>query len=377
MNKALFSGLLRAEAASNPMQTELTFVFTDFEGNKNKQGIPREESENIIRTGIFMPIKLSFMHDEPYRHETSLPIGFITDLELQEENERIVGKAIVWNYEFPDVVDKLKKASAETVQFSWEIFYKSYEKRDGIQWLRDCTVQAATIVSQPAYQGRTPMLAIAEDTSNEELAARLDSLKTYVHKIENVLHLRSSSMAETEQTEIEVNETPVDIAEVSDTEPSAQDEAITQPTDNESETSVEVSDAVTMHSLPVTEWEAFNDELNQLREYKNTIESEKLRAARLENRSQDLVAAGLKMTEDLKNLLNTKLVDLQDEEFSTYLSLVKAAGAGSSAQASTNDTRRGSNERSIVPDPTVVTNETVSIADLAKQLKTVGKRTKR
>ena len=57
----------------HPFQTQIEFIFTDFLPNKNNQGIPIEEAQNIINTAIGMPIKISRAQEKG--HAGAIPVG--------------------------------------------------------------------------------------------------------------------------------------------------------------------------------------------------------------------------------------------------------------------------------------------------------------
>lgn len=59
MHKLYIQQKVLAERYKNPFQTELEFVSTDFEPNKNKQAIPKSEAENIINSARNMPNKVN------------------------------------------------------------------------------------------------------------------------------------------------------------------------------------------------------------------------------------------------------------------------------------------------------------------------------
>lgn len=137
---------------------DLWFVFTDFQPNANKQGIPRDEVPNIMQTGLHKPVKIAFRNGEWYGHAGATPIGPI--VEFVEEDQRLLAKAVLWKHEFPEVYEVLKQ-NQDDVYFSWELYY-SYAEADGsTQWLRGCEVIGSTIVDNPAYEDRTPLIALS------------------------------------------------------------------------------------------------------------------------------------------------------------------------------------------------------------------------
>lgn len=195
---AVFNGTFRAAASeSDPDQLHLRFIFTDFLPNRNKQGVPAEEADNVIRTGLHKPVKISFASRKPKGHLGAFPIGPILSLEKSED--KIVGEAVVWRSEFPDVAQFLETASASEggVQFSWELLFKDSNLDDnGTQWLRDISTKGITIVDTPAYQGRTPLLAIAEDYLMEETQKRVEELAVQVAELQNAVAEKDTKITE-------------------------------------------------------------------------------------------------------------------------------------------------------------------------------------
>lgn len=179
MKRANFSGMVKAEAnASHPLQHNLKFIFTDFEPNKNRQGVPKSEADNILATAMYMPVKVNYTGNRVRGHANAAPIGPITSVEYRDDY--ISGNAVIWRSENPDFIEYLKKASAEEggVRFSWELYYRDSEFDDhGVEWLRGVVVGAITIVDDPAYGDRTPLLSFAETEQQDTLAMQIDDLK--------------------------------------------------------------------------------------------------------------------------------------------------------------------------------------------------------
>jgi hypothetical protein len=128
--KTTFAGKVfasQASAENNPFQAKLTFVFTDFEPNSNKERVLPEEADNLLTSGQYAPIKILFGRAGPEGHPGSYPVGPITKLYLGEykDNPAILGEAVLWKREFPFIDDFLAAASEGEVQFSWELGYTS------------------------------------------------------------------------------------------------------------------------------------------------------------------------------------------------------------------------------------------------------------
>lgn len=174
-------GVAYSAVMLNPSVTWAKFILTDDKPNANRQRIPKEEFKNLIRSGIFMPIKMAIKRIAD-GHEEAVPLGVITH--LKEENENIVALAALWSKERPEDVlllkDKFNKGSS--INVSWEIQYGNSETEEkGVQALKDVELTAATIVGLPAYAGRTPMIAFAaKKWSDPYINALPDSSFLYI-----------------------------------------------------------------------------------------------------------------------------------------------------------------------------------------------------
>lgn len=200
-----------AAVGMNPTITWAKFVLTDNLPNANKQRIPLSEFANLIKTGIFMPIKkawytISETHDEVY------PLGVITNLKRDKDElsgvERITGIAGLWSRERPQDIDELKEmaASGEPIDLSWEILYEdSTLAEDGVSDLHGTALKATTIVSNPAYAGRTRIMALAAKEgegskdpitiTEENKLEELELLKTKVAELEGKLQEAEKALA--------------------------------------------------------------------------------------------------------------------------------------------------------------------------------------
>lgn len=175
--KAQVNGFIRALAnQTHPLQTNLLLILTDFEPNKNNQGIPITEAENILNTALHTPLKINFDGAEFYGHTSASPIGPITRVYKGIDNGRdvIFAEAVVWNDLYEDISDHLKLAFAEGIGTSWEIYYKDSVTENNVQWLQGCVFAGTCVVKTPAYgPNRTRLLAVAEKL-NERAKERLN-----------------------------------------------------------------------------------------------------------------------------------------------------------------------------------------------------------
>jgi hypothetical protein len=161
-----------AAISLNPLVTWVKFVLTDDKPNGNKQRIPQSEFANLIKSGVFMPIKMA-LGSINEGHDASLPIGVITH--LKEAGDQVRGIGALWSKERPEDVDYIRQefSSNRPLNLSWEIVYESDNTtQDGITELVNTALRAITLVGMPAYEGRTPILAVASKWT----AAYIDSL---------------------------------------------------------------------------------------------------------------------------------------------------------------------------------------------------------
>lgn len=157
----------------NPTLTKLSFVFTDNQPNGNNKAIPTSAFPSIIKTGVFMPIKMA-EGEIALDHTGAVPLGVIASLKekkVSENIDQVVGEAVLWTKERPEDINFIKTAfaSGEKLNISWELLYSDSKIDDkGVEWLNDVVVKAATFVGIPAYLGRTPVLEVASQNLPEE-----------------------------------------------------------------------------------------------------------------------------------------------------------------------------------------------------------------
>lgn len=204
-----------ASVSLNPSFVWTKFVLTDDKPNQNKQRIPKEEFANLIKSGIFAPVKMSFGEINE-NHDESFPIGVITH--LKEENDKILGMAALWSRERQEDVLKIKQmvADGNLPQLSWEILFEnSVQEETGVEALANTVLRAVTLVSMPAYKGRTPIYAAAstninsEDNSVEELEklqARISELDTALKAKDEEIASLNAKIAESEPELVSLRE---------------------------------------------------------------------------------------------------------------------------------------------------------------------------
>lgn len=179
-----------ASITHNPNVSWAKVVFTDDVPNYNKQRVPKDEFPNVLQTGALMPIKMATgrINDG---HERAIPLGVISH--LKDEGNKILGLAALWRDEREEDIELLKAMmDTETKpQLSWELHYDNFtEDENGIKDLHGVVVKALTIVGNPAYKGRTPIIAMAsqqntESSSTEVTIVNEDEYKAKIKELED------------------------------------------------------------------------------------------------------------------------------------------------------------------------------------------------
>jgi hypothetical protein len=166
------------EDYKNPLLTFVQLVFTDDKPNANKQGIKQAEFGNLTKSMTYMPIKAKFDPEEGVAgHADASIVGVIKT--GHHEGDKVVAIGALYRDEYPELIDYFKKqvADGNKVDFSWEVRYKDSEiDGEGVEWLKGTTTKAITAVRNPAYQGRTPLVAISAidfvNQINQEITRR-------------------------------------------------------------------------------------------------------------------------------------------------------------------------------------------------------------
>lgn len=348
--KAQFTGLLKATASDNeqhPLQAIAEFVFTDFTANANKQGVQSTEALNILKSGLNQPVKVDFTGHRIGDHDYALPVGSITHMEHKED--KIIGKAVIWRNEFPDLFEYLLKASASEggVQFSWELMYKDKElDSNGVQWLKDVVVAGIAIVSNPAYAGRTPLLALASEKRQASLQQLSEKVAAVIEGLEKAGAIENAS--ETSHMELEAVMTAVEGLK-------ADIIAVREKLDA---VKIEAPAAELLQTEASEELTALKSEVEELRAYKTEAEASKARAELLSARTQAL--AGLMSDSDISDKADFILA-LADEQFTAFIASLQSVASKQPAKASDKG-------RISIPDPLTQSpkGDGVSIRDIAQ-----------
>lgn len=361
---ARMHGFIRAVAdQAHPLQTKLSLILTDFEPNRNKQAVPKTEASNIIRYAVNSPLKINFDGDQVYGHKGARPIGTIIEPAMGNDNGRevIFAEAIVWNDINTDVVDHIRKAFAEGIGTSWEIYYdtdQSVFDDNGVEWLGGCVFAGTCIVETPAYgPNRTRLLAIAEELNKRddelmenELMPQVDEKTTAVSSdtltgdISDAMNTFSKlyeglwgMLEEADQLERELATT--DITTVA--------EQFTKALSSIQKRFDALKEKAAKAELVEAELTTLKDGIAQ-------AEVAKVEAEKLETRKALLAELGIEITDERKDFY----LGMAEDAFSAYVEDLKTV-KGTSAKAEV--------KKPIIPEPTNTSGATtvISIQELA------------
>lgn len=349
-----------AEAGvDNPNLGWLEFILTDNRPNKNKQGIKAEQFKSLVNTGIFMPIKMAQGTILP-DHSDAEPLGPIVELVASET--QVSGKSAIWKDERPDdyALLKARSTSGEPINISWEIAYMASEEEAGIEWLVDPILTAATIVGLPAYDGRTPILAVASETDAADWTRAYinnlpDSAFLYIqpggkkddegktvprdlrhlpYKDKNgsvdLPHLKSALSRlgqpatgtgdEDWLTEALRKRLTTKARRLLQAQSSMEDDV-----EELEKLQAQVDSLETEKQTWATEKQALETELTDLRQYKQTVEKEKTEAAKLETCLGKFSAAGIELSADEIAEKKAIWLELPDEALDYFIETLKKA----------------------------------------------------
>jgi len=262
--------LIAEAGVSNPNLGWLSFVLTDSEPNNNKQGIRKDAFAVLIESGQLMPVKMA-RGEIAADHTGAEPLGAIAELSIDES--KVLGKAAIWKRDRAEEYEILTAMSADNKlpHISWEIAYTESElDDDGVEWISDPMLRAATIVGDPAYGDRTPILSVASNTAPDE-----------------------------------------DLED--DDEEESGDEEDDDVEDEEGE-----EDAEQLKRI-----EELETQVKELQAYKDTIEQVAANATLLESRVAKLTAAGVELTQEEIEAEKESWLEMSDEIFASMLNVLK------------------------------------------------------
>lgn len=343
-----------AEAESHPLLTWMEFVFADNKPNGNMQGIPTESFPSILSTGQYMPIKMD--EGKIGGHTSSKPLGVIR--ELSQAQDTISGVAAIWHKERPSDVALLREsyANGEPLDISFELIYSEFEVDDnGVEWLLDPTVRAATIVSNPAYEGRTPVLSIAGEDKyvkfSDDSFAFIEPggiLKDGITHPRSLRHfpytdadgkisetLLIESLAEVEKIEFSQKDQVLNVLQLASAE--LNKEKIISMEDNEKLEVLEQEAGSLRDQIQELkdQVDALTTERDGLVEYKTGRETEDAEAEMLKSRLEVLTEAGFEFTQEQVDKKRSLWLSLNDDAFGLYVEDLTSVKASVASKQST------------------------------------------
>jgi len=280
----------QAQAAQTFADTHslwVKFIFTDDQPNDNKQAVAQTEYASIIDTGVHKPFKKATGDALSDNHNPVIPIGTI--VEMSQEGNTVIGLAAVWEPEFPEEAASIREAheKGERLDVSWELFYEDSTHDDtGVEWLQGVSTRAVALVGQPAYDGRTPVLAVAtkqdkqEGDKNMELEKALERVK----ELEGANAVLESGMVEAKASLEELLE--------------------------------------------------LKTEVETLREFKIKVEEDEARSALVSKRMKKFSEAGIEMTDEEFEAAADKWLSMDDDAFEFILTQLVSQKPVTESQAS-------------------------------------------
>ncbi len=337
----------------NPAVTWAKFILTDDRKNANGERIPKDEFKNILLSGIHMPVKMA-IGEISQGHPGTKPLGTITHLKevtTADGTNAIVALAALWSQERPADIEFIKQRIAEnkSVDVSWEILYEdaSFNAEHNSMDLFGTVLKAATVVGNPAYEGRTPFLSIAAKKKSEAVSENSSDEAP----IEDSHNLAEDNLNEIEQLK-------ADMAEVQ----TKLDEALALIEANKTtlaERDAEIERLSGENSTKETE-------LASLREFKETAEAESAKKQKLASIKSKFVEAGLEKDDEYFAENSEKLAAMSDDQLDFMIQELKVfSEAAKTASASSKKTTK-------VPALINTEDGEVSIHDLAQHLRNRG-----
>lgn len=288
-----------ASVSLNPHLTWIKFVLTDDKPNANNHRIPKEEFANIIKTGVYMPLKMA-EGEISEGHDGTVPLGVMTH--LIDRGDRIEALAALWLREREEDIDFLKERfeSGKDIDISWEISYEKTREENGHMDLGNVSMNAATIVGVPSYMGRTNVQALAAKRKLED-DSNMDTITLDKH--EEIL----AAMRESHDDAVEALETQ-----------------LKEATESSEELEGKVSEA--------------DKELETLREFKAGVDAEAESEAKMASIREKFEEAELKTSEDYFGERREQLLAMSEEQLDFFIqelvSLRDAEASEEEAEAS-------------------------------------------
>ena len=283
-----------AAVSLNPNVTWIKFTLLDDKPNLNRQRVPKEEFANVLKTGLYMPIKMA-LGEISEGHQETFPLGVITH--LLERDDKIEALAALWLRERGEDVELLKEKFAEEkdINFSWEITFSEEKQQEGFVDLLGVSVNAATIVGMPAYLGRTSVQALAsiKETIQASLEDEdiMDTISTVEHE-RGLLELRQELNT---AHEAKLNEVKAKYDELK-----------------------------TEHGTLSSELQTLKAEATQLREFKSEIDTEKERVRKLAEIKEKFATAKIEVEDGYFEAKAEILLAMSDAQLDFFLQELSA-----------------------------------------------------
>jgi hypothetical protein len=120
--------------------------------NKNSEGIPNSEKENVIQSASLMPVRANFQQGFLKGHANAQSVGSVK--EVYTEGNIIKSRAFLWRSYNADLCEYLEDIG--TSYASWEVLFSGSYLAEGTTWLTGVVVAGVALVEDPAYGLLTP-----------------------------------------------------------------------------------------------------------------------------------------------------------------------------------------------------------------------------
>jgi hypothetical protein len=314
-----------AAISLNPNVLWAKVVLTDDDYNANRQRIPRSEFANVIRTGLFMPLKMAYGEIQE-GHDNSFPLGAFAH--LKTEGNTIQTLVAIWAREREEDASLIKERfkSGKPLDVSWEVTYTDFTDTDKGRDLKNVSMNAATLVGMPAYQGRTPIIAVSKKEGEDMDTISIDKHEQLLKDQKDGIVADYEKKLTDKQTELEAAQ-----AELNEVKPK------------------------------VVELESFKTE----------VEAERAKAAKLEQIKKKFSDAGLTVEGDYFEKKTETLLAMSEEALDFFVQELVAAldRKEDKEDAAKEDKASISITSTKVPNVTRSSNDDVSAGDILKYLK--------
>lgn len=336
----------------------MDLVITPFSVNANNQRIPKSEASNILRTCLNQPIKIDLEGNTIGGHKNSYPVGTITFAE--ETEAAIIGRGVIWNEEYAEVADLLKRRTAENNPpgTSWEILFEySTIAEDGIEDLHNTVYAANTIVSNPSYGNQTLIRAIAEDLSRKE-GAIMEEERNEILQLQNMVSNLYCVLDDLWFKTFEIEEAEAVKTENVEGFSARLNDLVTRLTDRANQAGVAVAEKQTLLDDLQSKLTAIQAELD-------TLKAEKAQAelnAKVARRETALAEVDITLDETNKDTI----LEMTDTQFDLFVSGIKQVQSKYSGSKTTAEIKFN------LPDPVIP--QDINRSDVIESHKALYKR---